>query len=506
MDKQILSYPVLLLSFLLFILMVLRIWKKSKGSFNSPPGPWKLPLIGNMHQLITPLPHHRLRELAKTHGPVMSIQLGQVSAVVISSVEAAKQVLKTQGELFAERPSILASKIVLYNGMDIIFGSYGDHWRQMRKICTFELLSPKRVQSFSSVRQEELSNYVRFLHSNAGSPVNLSKTLFALTNSVIAKIAVGKECKNQEALLNLIEEVLVAAGGFTVADSFPSYNFLHVITGMKSNLERLHRITDKILEDIITEHKAPRALFKRGGDEDKKEAENLLDVLLGLQEHGNLKVPLTNESVKSAILEMLSGGSDTSAKTIEWAMSELMRSPEAMEKAQEEVRRVFGELGKIEESRLHELKYLKLVIKETLRLHPALALIPRECMKRTKIDGYDISPKTKALVNVWAIGRDPSVWNEPEKFFPERFVDSSIDFRGNNFELLPFGSGKRICPGMTLGLATVELFLSYLLYYFDWKLVGGVPLDMTEAFAASLKRKIDLVLIPISVGPSPTTD
>ncbi|EEF48740.1 premnaspirodiene oxygenase [Ricinus communis] len=508
MEQQILSFPVLL-SFLLFIFMVLKVWKKNKDNPNSPPGPRKLPIIGNMHQLAgSDLPHHPVTELSKTYGPIMSIQLGQISAIVISSVEGAKEVLKTQGELFAERPLLLAAEAVLYNRMDIIFGAYGDHWRQLRKLCTLEVLSAKRIQSFSSLRQEELSHFVRFVHSKAGSPINLSKVLFALTNSIIARIATGKKCKNQDALLDLIEDVIEVSGGFSIADLFPSLKFIHVITGMKSRLEKLHRITDQVLEDIVNEHKATRAASKNGGgDDDKKEAKNLLDVLLDLQEDGSLlQVPLTDDSIKAAILEMLGGGSDTSAKTTEWAMSEMMRYPETMKKAQEEVRQAFGNAGKIDEARIHELKYLRAVFKETLRLHPPLAMIPRECRQKTKINGYDIYPKTKTLINVYAIGRDPNVWSEPEKFYPERHLDSPIDFRGSNFELIPFGAGKRICPGMTLAITTVELFLAHLLYYFDWKFVDGMTadtLDMTESFGASIKRKIDLALVPIPVSPLP---
>ncbi|EEF48736.1 premnaspirodiene oxygenase [Ricinus communis] len=495
MEQQLLSFPALL-SFLLLIFVVLRIWKQYtyKGKSTPPPGPWRLPLLGNFHQLVGALPHHRLTELAKIYGPVMGIQLGQISVVIISSVETAKEVLKTQGEQFADRTLVLAAKMVLYNRNDIVFGLYGDHWRQLRKLCTLELLSAKRVQSFKSVREEELSNFVKFLHSKAGMPVNLTHTLFALTNNIMARTSVGKKCKNQEALLSIIDGIIDASGGFTIADVFPSVPFLHNISNMKSRLEKLHQQADDILEDIINEHRATR------NRDDLEEAENLLDVLLDLQENGNLEVPLTNDSIKGAILDMFGAGSDTSSKTAEWALSELMRHPEEMKKAQEEVRRIFGEDGRIDEARFQELKFLNLVIKETLRLHPPVALIPRECREKTKVNGYDIYPKTRTLINVWSMGRDPSVWTEAEKFYPERFLDGTIDYRGTNFELIPFGAGKRICPGMTLGIVNLELFLAHLLYHFDWKLVDGVApdtLDMSEGFGGALKRKMDLNLVPI---------
>ncbi|EEF48745.1 premnaspirodiene oxygenase [Ricinus communis] len=460
-----------------------------------PPGPWQLPLIGNIHQLVGHLPHSRLRDLGKIYGPVMSVQLGEVSAVVVSSVEAAKEVLRIQDVIFAERPPVLMAEIVLYNRHDIVFGSYGDHWRQLRKICTLELLSLKRVQSFKSVREDEFSNFIKYLSSKAGTPVNLTHDLFSLTNSVMLRTSIGKKCKNQEAILRIIDSVVAAGGGFSVADVFPSFKLLHMISGDRSSLEALRRDTDEILDEIINEHKAGR---KAGDDHD--EAENLLDVLLDLQENGDLEVPLTNDSIKATILDMFGAGSDTSSKTAEWALSELMRHPEIMKKAQEEVRGVFGDSGEVDETRLHELKYLKLVIKETLRLHPAIPLIPRECRERTKINGYDVYPKTKVLVNIWAISRDPNIWSEADKFKPERFLNSSLDYKGNYLEFAPFGSGKRVCPGMTLGITNLELILAKLLYHFDWKLPDGITpetLDMTESVGGAIKRRTDLNLIPV---------
>jgi len=181
-------------------------------------------------------------------------------------------------------------------------------------------------------------------------------------------------------------------------------------------------------------------------------------------------------------------------------MAEMMRNPRVMKKAQGEVREVFSMNGRVDESCINEMKYLKLVIKETLRMHPpAPLLLPRECGEACEIDGYHIPVKSKVIVNAWAIGRDPKSWNDPERFYPERFIDSGVDFRGNNFELIPFGAGRRICPGITFGLMNVELTLALLLYHFDWKLPNGMKgeeLDMTEQFALTVRRKDGLCLIP----------
>ncbi|KAL6976071.1 hypothetical protein U1Q18_024865 [Sarracenia purpurea var. burkii] len=176
-----------------------------------------------------------------------------------------------------------------------------------------------------------------------------------------------------------------------------------------------------------------------------------------------------------------------------------------MKKAQSKVRQVFDKNGNVHESGLHELKYLNLIIKETLRVHPAAPLsVPRESSDQCMINGYEIPAKTKVIINVWAIGRDPRYWNEPEKFNPERFLDSAIDFKGRDFEYIPFGAGRRICPGILFALPNIELPLAQLLYHFDWKLPNGIEqeeLDMEEVFGLTVGRRRDLCLIPTPYDP-----
>lgn len=201
---------------------------------------------------------------------------------------------------------------------------------------------------------------------------------------------------------------------------------------------------------------------------------------------------------------MFSGGTETSSNLLEWTMSELMRNPEAMEKVQAEVRRVFGGHGKVDERRLDELIYLKSVIKETLRFHPPIPMLVRECREKCEINGYDIPTKSRVILNVWAIGKDQNYWVEPNKFVPERFLDNSIDHKGTNFEFIPFGAGRRVCPGILFGMVSVEYTLSQLLYHFDWKLpdqMNPENLDMTEVVTAGLQRKNNLRLIPTPYVP-----
>ncbi|XP_059646216.1 desmethyl-deoxy-podophyllotoxin synthase-like [Cornus florida] len=500
MEFPSLSFPILF-TFLLFLFMIFKIVSKTKTSSTPklPPRPWKLPIIGNIHQFVGFLPHRCLRDLALNHGPLMYLRLGQVSIAVISSAEIAKEVMKTHDIVFASRPFLLAVNIISEKG--IAFQPYGDFWRQIRKICILELLSAKRVQSFRPIREEETSNFIKSISLHSGSLMNLSEKLSSLTYGIIAKAAIGTTFHGQEEFIALIKETIEKAGGFNVADLFPSVKMLAWISGLKPRLEKMHQKLDRVLTNIIDEHKAKKVSIQTGDGE--ADHEDLVDVLLRLQKEGNLEIPLSMIDIKCTILDMFIVGIDTSFTTLVWIMSELLKNPRVMEKAQAEVRQVSCKKGNIvNQEDIHELSYLKLVIKETLRVHPPIPLlVPRESRERCEIHGYEIPAKTQVLVNVWAISIDSENWSDPENFHPERFIDSSIDYKGTHFQYLPFGVGRRMCPSISFGIANVELALANLLYHFDWKLPEGQKLedlDMDEVFGATVNRKRDLCVIPIA--------
>ncbi|XP_050216070.1 desmethyl-deoxy-podophyllotoxin synthase-like [Mercurialis annua] len=500
----------LFLSFL-FILMVmslLKIIKTSRITKNLPPGPLKIPIIGNIHNLLGSLPHRRLHALAQEFGPIMHLQLGEVTTIIVSSPKIAKEILKTHDSIFSSRSFNVAGRIISYNSSDIAFAPYGESWRQMRKVCTIEVLSAKRVQSFRPIREDEIMNVMRSISCSVaeGSEVNLSKLLFGYAYKVISRAAFGKMRKEEEAFIPYVKGTIEVISSFSVANLFPSIKFLHHIGGMRARIERLHQESDKILESIINDHKLKRKGLRKNIN-DYEEGDDLVDVLLNIQEKEDLDFTLTTENIKGVILDMFVGGSETSSTTAEWALSEMMRNPRVMRKAQEEARKVFGEKKYIDEADFGELKYLKLVIKETLRLHPPSPLaLSRESQGECEIDGFCIPNKSKVVINAWAIGRDPSYWSEAESFIPERFLDCKIEYKGTNFEFLPFGGGRRICPGMAFGIANVELPLANLLYYFNWKLPDKMKaneLDMAEAVGPSVRRKNDLSLIPTVYHPLP---
>ncbi|KAK9057934.1 hypothetical protein SSX86_022773 [Deinandra increscens subsp. villosa] len=460
---------------------------------NLPPQPWTLPLIGHMHHLLGALPHHALSNIAQKLGPVVRIQLGQVSAIVISSPPMAKEIMKTHDLSFANRPKLLSVEIIVYNYLDIAFAPYSNYWRQMRKICVLELLSAKKVQSFRCIREQESWNLIQSIATQRFKTINLSDKAFTLMNTIITRVVVGSRCKDQDTLLELIRGAFDLSGGFDVVDLFPSFKLLPLITGTKKKMMNIRNKMDVILDGIIFEH--IEGSVNREGNE--LNFEDIVDALLRLKDYGGLQFPLNFENIKAVVLDMFAAGSDTSSVTIEWVMSELMMNPRVMKKAQDELRRVLKGKAKIYESDIQELDYLKLVIKESLRLHPPVPLLlPRESRENCEIGGYHIPVKTKVIINAWMIGRDPNYWIEPESFIPERFSESSINMMGTNFEYLPFGAGRRMCPGMLLGLANVELPLAMLLYHFDWELPQSQDLDMLESFGATLRRKNKLLLVP----------
>ncbi|XP_051133994.1 salviol synthase-like [Andrographis paniculata] len=490
---------ILLLSFIILLAKIFKVARRSSGVLNLPPGPRKLPVIGNLHQLLGPqLPHRILSDLAKKYGPVMHLKLGEVSTVILSSADAAKEVMKTHDINFANRPSLIAPEILFYKNTDIAFSRYSEYWRQLRKICTIELLSAKRVQSFQPLREEEVSKLCRWIASKEGSVIELSEKVCLTSCDIVMQASLGYNSDELAAFTSIVEETVELIGGMNLGDFFPSIKLIGLLTGIRGRAERLHKHSDRILANIIDECKAAK-------DESKKQ-ENFVDVLLKFNDEGH-ELYLTTENIKSVLRDMFTAGIETSSTTINWAMAEMLKQPKVLKKAQDEVRMVFKDKGRVEEADFDELKYLKLVIKETLRLHtPVPLLVPRENSEPCVINGYNIPAKTRVMVNTWSIGRDPKYWDNAESFLPERYLDNPVDFKGNNFEYLPFGAGRRICPGMSFGLANVELPLAMFLYHFDWVLPDGMKpedLAMEETFGITSRRKDPLHVIPTVINPLP---
>lgn len=453
------------------------------------------------------MPHHTFAALADKLGPIFHLQLGQVPTVVISSAELAKLVLKTHDHVFASRPQLIADQYISFGCSDVTFASYGPYWRQVRKICVTELLSSKRVGSFQAVRDEEVKRLLTSVKSQCGSVTDMSKLFFTLANDILCLAAFGMRYVNEEGkksnnLASVFTESQELLSGFCIGDFFPEWGWLSSLSGFTRRLRKNTQDLTVAIDEIISEH-----LFRKQATDDSGSSlmdgdGDFIDVLLRVQQRDDLEVPITDDNLKALVLDMFMAGTDTTAATMEWTMTELARHPRVMKKAQEEVRRVASGSGEVNESHIQQLRYMKAVIKETMRLHPTVPLlVPRESMEKCVLEGYEIPAKTRILINSYAIGRDPKSWENPLEYIPERFDENNIDFKDQDFRLLPFGGGRRGCPGYSFGLATVETALARLLYHFDWALPPGVgvdDVDLHEIFGLATRKKSPLLLLPIA--------
>ncbi|KAJ9536449.1 hypothetical protein OSB04_un000357 [Centaurea solstitialis] len=427
----------------------------------------------------------------------MFLRLGRVQTLVVSSAQMAKEVLKTNDVIFCSRPVFTGQQKITYGYKGLILTPYNDYWREMRKICTLHLLTTKRMLSFRADREEEVFLTINEIKSVAASSpeavVNLNETAMALTSRIICRMAFGKRLgRETDRFHDLLLECQAVLANFYFRDHFPLMGWVDHLNGSIARLEKNFNDMDVFYQELIDEHLNP--------ERSNKVQDDIVDILLQLKNENSCSLGLTFDHIKAIVMDIFLAGTETSASAIVWAMTFLIKNQKALKRAQQEVRNAVGNKGKIDEEDLQNFVYLKAVIKESLRLCPvAPLLVPRETIDVCVLNGYKIPKKTLVYVNAWAIGRDPKYWDDPEEFQPERFLGSGIDYKGTNFELIPFGSGRRGCPGMSLGSTTMELALSNLLYAFDWKLPEGMKgedVDTVITPGIVLHKKNVLNLIP----------
>ncbi|CAJ1967483.1 unnamed protein product [Sphenostylis stenocarpa] len=500
-ETQTQTYLQLFFLWLLLTIVVRVILVSTRRQLRRPPGPPSLPVVGHLH-LISALPHRSFHELSTRYGPIMQIFLGSVSCVVISCPELAKEFLKTNEGSFLNRFISEAVHHLSYGSNGFLFAPYGKFWKFMKKICMSELLGGRTLDQFLHVREQETLRFLRALRTKgeARESVNVSGELLTLTNSIISRMVLGRTCCESdgevEEVRRMVEDTAELAGKFNLAD------FVWVCKGldlqrMKKRLVEILQRFDGMMERVIREHEEERERRKERGEEGERVGD-LLDILLEIHQDETREMKLSIENVKAFILDIFMAGTDTSAITMEWALAELIRNPNVMEKAREEIGSVTGNNSRIiQESDLGNLPYMRAIVKETLRLHPTSPFIGRESSESSKVCGYDIPAKTLLFVNLWSMGRDPKLWEKPLEFRPERFMgeEKQFDVRGQNFQLMPFGSGRRVCPGASLALQVIPSNLAAMVQCFEWKVEGSI--SMEEKPAMTLPRAHPLVCVPV---------
>ncbi|KAL6130746.1 hypothetical protein ACLB2K_069125 [Fragaria x ananassa] len=468
------SFNSLTLGLLAIFLILLYKWSSS-STRSSPPSTPKLPIIGNLHQLGLH-PHRSLQALSQIHGNVMLLRFGSVPVLVVSSSEAASEIMKTQDLAFSDCPKSTIFQKLLYNYNDVSTAPYGEYWRQVKGICVSHLLSNKRVHSFRTVREEETRIMMKKIEESMSSSgvVNLTNRFITLTNDVICTIALGRKYSGGEGG-KIFNEIL---GEFMD------------VNGLDAKLDKVAKRFDEFRDGIIQEH-INRSPKNGKSDQHIDEHKDFVDVLLWIQKENMAGFPVGRVSIKALILDMFTAGTDTYT-IIDWAMSELLRNPKVMKKLQDEVRGIVVNKREITEDDLVGMHYLQAVMKETLRLHPPVPLLmPRKATQDVKVQGYDIKANTVVIVNAWQIGRDPKSYDNPE------------ELQRKGLPVDPIWSWKegRGCPGINFAMAVNEIALANLVHKFDWSLPDGVKprdLDMTESCGLTKRRKYPLKAIAVS--------
>ncbi|XP_058754463.1 trimethyltridecatetraene synthase-like [Vicia villosa] len=499
MVLQLLTLPNWIPLFTTFLILLLFSRRLRCRKYNLPPGPKPWPIIGNFN-LIGTLPHQSLHGLTQKYGPIMHLWFGSKLVIVGSTVEMAKAFLKTHDATLSGRPKFSAGKYTTYNYSDIVWSQYGPYWMQARKICLLELFSSKQLVSYEYIRKQELQAFLHELFNSKTKTILLKDHLLALNLNIISRMVLGKKYlqKTQNAIIsshefrNMLDEFFLLNGILNIGDFIPWIHFLD-LQGYVKRMKALSKKFDRFMEYVLEEH------IERKKNVKDYVSKDLVDVLLQLVEDPDLEVKIERDGVKAFTQDLIVGGTQSSTISVEWAISELIRKPEIFKKAIEELDRVIGKDRWVEEKDMANLPYVYAIVKETMRLHPVSPmLIPREAREDCNIDGYDIPKGCLILVNTWTIARDSSVWDNPYEFMPERFHGKDIDVKGHDFELLPFGAGRRMCPGYSLGLKVIQSSLANLLHGFNWKLSGDVRkegLNMDEIFGLSTPKKIPLEVV-----------
>nr|AYM55634.1 cytochrome p450 [Croton stellatopilosus] len=473
-----------LFSFLILIpFLVLKCYKLKRHHKNLPPSPPSFPIIGHLH-LLKPPNHRNLHRLANKYGPIIFFRFGCRPAIIVSSSSIAEECFTKHDIVFANRPRLLTGKHFGYNYSTMLLSPYGDHWRNLRRIGAIEIFSTHRLNMLSSIRRDEIKRLIINLSHNSVqefSKVELKSRFKELTFNISLRMISGKRYYGNDAsdseearqFREMLEEALVYAEVSNPVDFVPIWKWIEGGESEK-RIEKLGKRFDEFYQGLIDEHRNQKGNLENNN--------TMIDHLLSLQE--SQPEYYTDQIIKGFIQVILFAGTDTSAATLEWAMSNLLNHPNTLKTARDEIDNHIGRETVVDESDLPKLPYLQNIIYETLRLYPVVPLlVPHLSSDDCRVTGYNVPRGTMLLVNAWAIHRDPALWEDAMSFKPERFCKE-----GEANKLMPFGIGRRSCPGASLAQRVVGCALGSLIQSFDWKRVNDVQVNMAEGRGITMHK------------------
>ncbi|XP_076886455.1 cytochrome P450 76T24-like [Bidens hawaiensis] len=497
------DYIDLTISFLFPIIFIFThaITTTISGHRNSrlPPGPYPLPLIGNLLYLGNN-PYHSLAKLSKRYGPLMSLKLGTITTIVVSSPDIAKEFFLTHDHSFSGRVTIDVTRALDHNKYSMVFLPAGDHWRRLRRISKEYMFSMQRLDASETLRQKKVKELIDHVNQCCISEkaVNICGLAFTTSLNILSNFMFSMDFAPYDSLSSqdfkdAVWALLEVAGKPNIADLFPilkSFDPQGLFRRANVYAERILTIIDRVIDQRVQTRSTSST------------KDDVLDVLLNLNQIDESS--FSRNDMRHLFLDLFIAGTDTTSSTLEWAMVELIRNPDKLELARSEVTKLMKHNENIlQESDLSQLPYLQAVIKETLRLHPSVPfLIPHQSIRDVEIQGFIVPKNAQIICNVWAMGRDPKVWSHPETFMPERFLDVNINYKGQDFEFIPFGAGRRICPGLNMAHRILHIVLGSLIQKFDWKLEKNIKakdMDMSEKFGLTLQKNVPLKAIPLRI-------
>ncbi|CAL2275829.1 unnamed protein product [Prunus armeniaca] len=440
---------------------------------DSPPGPVGWPILGSLPHLLNNRLHEDLFHLSRIHGPLFSLKLGLKPQVVILSLKMARKTLKQQEYVFSSRTITEA----------------------------IQIFSAKAFEPFEPVHKQQVHGLLKELYSTSMSrnSVNIAEWAFVASGNIVSNTVCSKNLfentkKEGRELKHTFWQLMQILGSVNVADLIPVLKPFDP-QGLKRRILKIFWRLDAFYENIIKERLEER---KIGIGNIGKENLDLLDVLLDYRSDRDDELKsLSRKNIKGMLAEMFVAGTETTSSTFEWGMTEILRKPDAYKKIVMELDQVVGKDRFVEESDISNLPYLQAAVKEVFRLHPAVPLlVPRSTNEACEVSGYHIPKGCIVLVNVWGMARDPSVWEDPCEFKPERFLGSSIDVKGHDFNLIPFGSGKRSCIGLPLGHRMVHFYLAALLHAFEWECPAEIVDNVEERVGLTIRKGKPLIGIP----------
>ncbi|CAH8261142.1 unnamed protein product [Arabidopsis lyrata] len=479
-------------------------FKKPKYGFNLPPSPPSLPIIGHFHLILSVLIHKSFQKLSFKYGPLLYLRIFNVPIVLVSSSSIAYEIFKTHDVNISFRGIPPIHESLLFGSSTFLMAPYGDYWKFMRKLIVTNLLGSQALERSRVIRKNELERFYARLLDKAmkNESVEIGKESMKFSNNCIWKMSMGRSCWE-------VEEGEAERVRGLVTESFALFKKIFLATLLRKPLEKLgislfkneilsaSRRFDEMLERILREHGEEKPNEHQGGD--------MMDVLLAAFRDENAEYKITRNHIKSFFMELFIAGTDSSGQSTQWTMAEIINNPICLKRLREEIESVVGKTRLIQETDLPNLPYLQAVVKEGLRLHPPAPLFARTSREWCEIRGFYIPENTTLVVNAYAIMRDPDSWEDPNEFKPERFLASFESGQEDALKYIPFGSGRRGCPGVNLSYIFGGTAVGMMVQCFDWK-IKGEKVDMEEAIGGlNLTMAHPLKCIPVARTLNPLT-